>query len=214
MALDSFSALKTAIADTLNRSDLTSVIPDFITLAEARIKRVLRTSGTGSTTVAIAAADTYFSLPATALEILSISVSDAVYGGPVSIVSYPALLAHRAAHTSTGAPLAAHIVGDVVQFSPTSNAAYNMVVEYEGPFTALSDAAPSNAVLVSHPDLYLYGALAESAPYLKDDARIPVWEGRFQKGLQEAETQRNRRRWPTSLSAGVPRTFTGSPPGY
>jgi hypothetical protein len=42
MALDTFSGLKTTIADYLNRDDLTSVIPSFITLAEAKFNRKLR----------------------------------------------------------------------------------------------------------------------------------------------------------------------------
>ena len=39
MALASYSDLKTTIANYLARSDLTSVIPDFITLSEAKLKR-------------------------------------------------------------------------------------------------------------------------------------------------------------------------------
>jgi len=35
MALGTYAQLKTSIADWLNRSDLTSAIADFITLAEA-----------------------------------------------------------------------------------------------------------------------------------------------------------------------------------
>ena len=43
MALTTYTELKTSIGDWLNRSDLTSVIPDFISLAEAQIERTLRT---------------------------------------------------------------------------------------------------------------------------------------------------------------------------
>ena len=42
MALGTFTELKDAIADWLDRSDLTARIPDFITLAEARLNRDLR----------------------------------------------------------------------------------------------------------------------------------------------------------------------------
>ena len=42
MALNTYTALKTSIADFLNRDDLTSVIPDFIALAEAQINRDVR----------------------------------------------------------------------------------------------------------------------------------------------------------------------------
>ena len=42
MALTNFSELKSSIADFLNRDDLTSVIPTFISLAEAQFARDLR----------------------------------------------------------------------------------------------------------------------------------------------------------------------------
>ena len=42
MALTTYAELKTAIGDFLNRDDLTSVAPDFISLAEADINRRVR----------------------------------------------------------------------------------------------------------------------------------------------------------------------------
>ena len=42
MALGTYTELKDAIADWLDRSDLTARIPDFIALAEARINRERR----------------------------------------------------------------------------------------------------------------------------------------------------------------------------
>ena len=43
MALTTYTELKASLADWLNRSDLTTTIPDFISLAEAQIERQLRT---------------------------------------------------------------------------------------------------------------------------------------------------------------------------
>lgn len=40
-----------------------------------------------------------------------------------------------------------------------------------------------NWLLTGHPDIYFYGTLVECAPYLKDDARIPVWESRLQDAV-------------------------------
>ena len=42
MPYSSFSELKASIADTLDRTDLTATIPDFITKAEAVLNRELR----------------------------------------------------------------------------------------------------------------------------------------------------------------------------
>ena len=42
MSLSTYSEIKTSIANYLNRDDLTSVIPDFISLTENRLDRELR----------------------------------------------------------------------------------------------------------------------------------------------------------------------------
>ena len=42
MAIGTYAELKTAVANWLDRDDLTDRIPEFISLAEARMNRVLR----------------------------------------------------------------------------------------------------------------------------------------------------------------------------
>ena len=39
----------------------------------------------------------------------------------------------------------------------------------------LSDVTTSNWLLSKAPDVYLYGSLLHSAPYLVEDARVNVW---------------------------------------
>jgi len=51
-------------------------------------------------------------------------------------------------------------------------------------------ASDSNALLRRHPDLYFYAALAESAPYLLHDERLPLWEGRYQMVVKEINSER------------------------
>jgi hypothetical protein len=41
----------------------------------------------------------------------------------------------------------------------------------------------TNWLLTEAPDVYLYGALVHTAPYLKDDARIAIWESFFAQGI-------------------------------
>jgi hypothetical protein len=49
----------------------------------------------------------------------------------------------------------------------------------------LSNANPSNWILANHPDVYLFGALTASAPYLMDDARVAVWSGLFSAAMED-----------------------------
>jgi hypothetical protein len=39
--------------------------------------------------------------------------------------------------------------------------------------------------LTQAPDIYLYGALLQAAPYLQDDARINVWSQLYQSGIEQ-----------------------------
>ena len=64
MALGTYTELKDAIADWLDRSDLTARIPDFIALAEARINRELRIRPMEVRSTMVTTADQqYFQLP-------------------------------------------------------------------------------------------------------------------------------------------------------
>jgi hypothetical protein len=58
-------------------------------------------------------------------------------------------------------------------FGPYPDGAYTVVgTYYKRPTTILSGV---NDLFAAHPDLYLFAALAEAVPFLKDDARIPMW---------------------------------------
>ena len=74
MAISTKSELHTAVANWLNRSDLTSRIPEFISLAEASFNRNLRTREqlTRSTTTATAQ---YIGLPADFVEMSNIELT-------------------------------------------------------------------------------------------------------------------------------------------
>lgn len=50
-----------------------------------------------------------------------------------------------------------------------------------------------NATFNRYPELFLFAALAESAPFLGEDARIPMWEAMFVRWLNAANSiERNR----------------------
>lgn len=213
MALTTYTELKAAVASWLNRDDLTTQIPDFITLCEARLKRTLRTRHTSILQATLSAGDTSLALPSGLTEILSISTSDAVNNSRVlTTLSYPQLMEKRRFHTTAGVPVWCAVVGETVEFAPAPDDDYTVNIEVEGPLVALSDSAPSNWILDDYPDVYLYGALAESAPFLREDERVPLWNGRFQAAIDELEAARSRSLWPSAITVPVPDAFSGTPP--
>src|SRR4029077_8126435 len=50
----------------------------------------------------------------------------------------------------------------------------------------------TNALLVEHPDIYLYATLLESAPYLQHDDRIPMWNDEYERRVREIDIERER----------------------
>jgi hypothetical protein len=50
-----------------------------------------------------------------------------------------------------------------------------------------------NALFTRHSDLFLYAALAESAPFLGELTRLPIWEQKY-ASLAQAVNEEERRR--------------------
>ena len=65
MAINTYSTLQTAVANWLDRDDLTARIPEFIALAETRINRALRIRAmeTVSTAISTASGTREYALP-------------------------------------------------------------------------------------------------------------------------------------------------------
>lgn len=172
MALSTYSELQTSIANFLNRSDLTSQIPDFITMAEARFNRELRHWQMETRSTATFDAR-YEELPADWLETIRISVKGYE---PLELVSHDYMLEMREATNDTGGtPSFYALSAGQIELFPTPDDSYDGSMIYFAEIPALSDANTSNWLLENAPDAYLYGALIHSAPYLQEDARVQTW---------------------------------------
>lgn len=180
MAIATYADLQTSIANWLKRSDLTSIIPDFITLAEARIARDLRLrKQVVNTTLSTVAGTQSVSLPSDFLEAENISLSNTTPPGALSVVT-PEILDRKYPEAYvTGQPRVYTVLGDKVLFGPTPDAVYSVSLDYYQRWAALS-ATPTNWLLTNHPNIYLFAALAEGAPYLMEDERAPLWESKYQ----------------------------------
>lgn len=182
MALDTFANLKTAIADHLNRDDLTSYIPDFITLAEAQMQRDLPRHYLRETRTTLTVDGQFESAPADYAGVVRISIQGK--HRPLDLMSLAEMQRNRdMGDDTTGEPLAYAINGGDLEFWPTPDSSYTADLVYIQKITALSDANTSNWVLSSAPDAYLYGALIHSAPFLRDDERIGVWAALYQSAI-------------------------------
>ena len=75
-------------------------------------------------------------------------------------------------------------------FERPADQAYAITLRHLRKF-ALSDAEPTNPILTDYPDLYLFGALLEAAPFLRDADLLALFQARFETALQEANAKEN-----------------------
>jgi len=188
MALTTYTELKASLADWLNRSDLTSVIPDFISLAEAQMERQLRTRQMiVRATASFAAAAEYGTVPDDFLEVKSIKLDT----NPVTSLTFQTIDSldqlSNTTYLSSGKPLYFSVVGNQFRLLPIPDGAYTAELVYYSKLTKLSASVATNWLLTQAPDVYLYGSLLQAAPYLQDDARIQVWSSLYQAGLDQLQ---------------------------
>jgi hypothetical protein len=191
MALTTYTELKTSIGDWLNRSDLTTAIPDFISLAEAQIERTLRTRQ--MIVRANASFDAqYGAVPSDFLETKSLKLTSTNPQTPLQFLSIDALDNEATNYTASGKPKFFGVVGGQFRIVPTPDANYTTELTYYAKLTKLSSSVASNWLLASSPDIYLYGALLQAAPYLQDDARIQTWATLYERALNDSQTADDR----------------------
>lgn len=177
-----YGTLKTAVADYLARSDLTSFIPNFIQTAENRLYRDLRVrqmlNGHTYTTVV---GETTLTLHSRFIDIDSMSVQGG--SGTQAVVeraSNGSMITRFPPDGASGRPKLFRTAAVNLVVAPTPDAVYTLhAIEYqrEDPMSASSDAPwPVTTV----PEMLLYAALVEAAPFVLNDARTQMWEQKYQ----------------------------------
>lgn len=188
MTITNYGTLKTAIADTLNRDDLTSVIPQFVGLAQAQFNRKVR-SHRQITRATLTVDAQIEALPSDWLETVRITLD----GNPIRVltqIGMDDLTRYRTAvNDATDAPAYFAHNGTDIEVWPTPSTSYTAQITYFAKIPALVADGDTNWLLTNHPDLYLYGSLVHTAPYLKDDARIAVWAGLMAQAMGEIEDE-------------------------
>lgn len=182
MAITTYSDLQTTVANYLARSDLTAQIPDFIRLAETRLRRELRIRQMmNSATTTTTGGDATVALPSDFLEVRDLVVQT----NPVQPVSYmsPSVFSRNARVMQSGLPIDYTILATEFKFAPIPDTNYTIEILYYAAPTFLSNTNSSNVFLANCPDLLLYGSLAEAEPYLMNDSRLQIWSALYDRGL-------------------------------
>lgn len=201
-AFTTYSDLQTTIASYLARTDLTAMIPAFIQLAETRLRRDLRLRQMlkVSTTTSVAN-DSTVELPSDFLEMRDLHFNT----DPITVLKYesPNVFYRNSSSTITGRPKTYTVLAQEFQLAPIPDTNYTLQMLYYATPLYLSESNASNTFLANCPDLLLYGALAEAAPYLMDDVRLQTWANLYDRGLSSLTVSDDQGEY-----AGSPLTMT------
>ncbi len=197
MALDgTFSGLKASVADFLNRGDLAASIPDFIVLAETQMARKFVSRSQQGMPIPrrlVIRADADFAIGAEYVAVPSDffgPLSLCFETDPITELDYidSANLQREKKRGPTWhgqtVPKFYAVVGGELQIFPVADVDYTGEMIYLARPPALSDNQ-SNWIYTNFPDAYLYGALMQSAPYLRDDPRLTTWGQLFTSAIDD-----------------------------
>ncbi len=186
MALDTYANLQASMADWLNRADLVPQIPSFIALMEAAINKDPRARIQPSVVIATAqVANELTPVPADYIQMQTLAVQGSTrFPGGLELLTPSQIRQYRAFHQTAGEPQYYAIIGGQIKLLPLPDKEYTLEMEYYAKLPPLSDSNPTNWLLQSNPDVYLYGSLIHAEPYLKNDERVQTWGNLYSSAME------------------------------
>ena len=185
MAFTTYSSFVSTVESYLARTDLTSVIPDFVQMAQLRMSRDLRTErmlkvATTSPT------DNKVAFPSDFLELREMHLQ----GNPPILLEFqtPDLFFRNGQTTLSGRSHYFTMLGTEFQFAPSQDSSYTIQILYYAQPTFISTTTASNLYLAYYPDALLYATLAEAEPYLMNDPRVVTWSSLYDRAIANIKT--------------------------
>lgn len=187
MALANYADLLAAVANWLERGDLTARIPEFITLAEAEFNRRLRTAEMEGTATATLTEDRV-AVPTDFQGLRSI-----ILDGVVTKLDYmpPGDFFDIVA---SGTPAVYTIVDGMFQFRPSVSSGTCRIVYYQK-IPALTVSNTTNWLMTRWPDLYLFATLMQAEFFGWNDERLPLIKSRCEEIFAQIEENTNKERY-------------------
>lgn len=187
MALSTYSELLSTVANYLNRDDLTTLIPTFITLTENRLNRELRVRANMVRAITTTTAgQAFYDFPSDMIELRNITYDNNSQSHALRYLS-PESVSREYGTVVSGQPRAYTNLGNDLKLVPSPDAAYSISINYYSQLRSLSDNVTTNDVLTQYPSLYLFGACLEGAIYLNDTEQTNRFGSVFQKALDDVQ---------------------------
>ena len=202
--ITSFTELKAEIINWLDQSDVP--VEDVIRFAESQMRRDFRARklATDPDFVVDAAVE---DLPADFYALYGLYHPVAINAAGVGTIEtlgpneFGDLVKSFA---TTGSPRYAVLEDTQIRFLPTPDTAHTVVLQYWARVPYLTIAAPTNWMLEDNPDIYLYGSLMQTAAYIREDTRYPMWKALYEAALNELNASTKNRLFGGKLRRKTP----------
>jgi hypothetical protein len=197
MALSTYSDIKTSVENWLKRSDLDAYIPDLITLGEMRIYRDLRIRAME------AALNTAISSGVLAVPSGYVAMKHAyVDASPVQWLERKTaewIYQNYPTRSADASPKYFAREAENFIFGPYPDSGYTIKGVYYKQLDALSDSNTTNWFTTNAPDLLLWAALCEAEPFMKNDARVALWESKYEAVKSRVQSADDREEFSGSI---------------
>ena len=199
MALTTYSELQTAIGNWIARDDLSSVIPDFITIAELNLSRMLRLFWLEKRAYSVPDGS-FVALPSDYAGMRNIEWQSGDLRYSLDQIT-PRDMDMRYPDAQTGIPECYSIHDGQIELRPapaSDNEAKIEITYYYKP-AVLSDSNTSNEFLVNCPDALLYLSLREAADYISNTEGVARWDAKAKEAINTLIGEEDQYTWPGEL---------------
>ena len=183
MSISTYSELKSAVANRLRRSDTSSYVDDWITLAEADIYRRLRVKDM-ETALSVTISSGVAALPSGYIDLKFAYVN----ANPVTRLKRKTaawIYEKYPTRSAQGIPVFVGREGSNLIFGPYPDSNYSINGVYYKSLGAVSSTA--HALFTTNPDVYVYGSLLMAVRELKDDKGIARWTPLYEQAITNAQ---------------------------
>jgi len=159
--------LRDQATDTFITADM---LDTYIQLCEAEINRELKILELEDTeTYTLSTSNNYVDLPSGYGGVLAFQYDSKPYD-----IQYFATRRAMKEHfgSDTGRPKGYTLIGSKIYFNCVPDGEYEMTLDFYKKVTALSASISENAMLLEHPDLYLYGSIRQALLNINDQVRL------------------------------------------
>jgi hypothetical protein len=171
MSITSYADLQTSMGKWLKRPDLATLFPDFIMLAERNFDRQIKTRARRES-FSITPSVNLIALPSDWGRVIAVKYNDRPVG------FFPPSSDVRKIECGF------QILGDKLRLT-VPQLGQKLFIEYYIAIEPLSDSNTSNWLLEDAPDIYLWGALAEAADYIRDATSQQKWMTRRDQAIAD-----------------------------